>query len=600
MVVQQFLSLRGAGRLAWLVLIAWCGVQWAGCVKPESVLQDDRPLTNHVDDWRDEVIYQLMTDRFADGDPNNNYNVNRSALARYQGGDWRGIIDKLDYLKSLGVTTLWISPVVKNLEEDAGVAGYHGYWTQDFMSVNPHFGDPTILRKMIDAAHDAGLKVIFDIVINHIGQLFYYDMNLNGQPDISIWGSGKTSPVQHFTEWDPDYDPRGVQAFTSLGESGPAPIIWVYDPTINRMPPLPIELQNPDWYNRRGRVTNWDDDEQVIKGDFPGGLKDLDTSRADVQQVMVRIFAYWIGTYDFDGYRIDTLKHVEHEFWRVFAPAMRQFAKSRGKNKFFMFGEAFDGRDELVGSFTKNNEVDSVFNFPHKFQVFDGVFKYNQPTENIRKLYDARTTNYGTAPHPDGIGVAPTAALVNFLDNHDVPRFLYDKPSVPALHSALFYLLTMDGIPCIYYGTEQQFNGGNDPANREPLWRSGYDTTNPTFQHIAKLTALRKLYPPLRRGSYTIVKTSLNTGSEEDAGIFAFERSYEGETMLVVFNVSDTQTSQTAIAGDVMKTSFSEGSRLVEIFNGDNESVTIGADGAVTIAVGPRGGKIFVLEGKKR
>ena len=141
------------------------------------------PITNHVKDWRDEVIYQLMTDRFADGDSNNNYNTNPNVLTAWQGGDFQGVIDRIPYLQELGVTAVWISPVVKNVEEDAGIAGYHGYWTQNFTAVNPHFGDLAKLREMVAALHDAGIKVILDIVANHIGQLFYYDINKNGQPD---------------------------------------------------------------------------------------------------------------------------------------------------------------------------------------------------------------------------------------------------------------------------------------------------------------------------------------------------------------------------------------------------------------------------------
>src|SRR4051812_38179939 len=143
-------------------------------------------LATHVQDWRDEVIYQVLVDRFADGDVNNDYKVQPGALARYQGGDWKGIEDHLDYFTSLGVTTLWISPVVKNVETDADVDAYHGYWAQDLTQVNPHFGDLAALRSMVARAHDRGLKVVLDIVTNHMGQVFFYDMNLNGHADIYI------------------------------------------------------------------------------------------------------------------------------------------------------------------------------------------------------------------------------------------------------------------------------------------------------------------------------------------------------------------------------------------------------------------------------
>ena len=215
------------------LLLSTClalGAATSGCMDFKSV-EGDQPISTHVADWRDEVIYQIMVDRFADGDRGNDYRVDRTAPARYHGGDWLGIEDHLGYLQHLGVTALWISPIVKNVETDAGVDGYHGYWAQDFTQLNPHFGNLAALRNLVKAAHDRGMKVILDIVVNHLGQLFYYDINLNGQPDESVRGEGPvvapdgkktlpdgtpigTSIVSHINEYDPDYDPRGVQAWT--------------------------------------------------------------------------------------------------------------------------------------------------------------------------------------------------------------------------------------------------------------------------------------------------------------------------------------------------------------------------------------------------
>src|SRR5262249_34524695 len=149
-----------------------------GCVSvPVSGKQP--VIGTHGEDWRDEVSYQVLVDRFANGDVNNDYKVQAGALARYQGGDWRGIEDHLDYFTTLGVTTLWISPVVKNVETDADVDAYHGYWAQDLTQTNPHFGDISDLRRLTAKAHDLGLKVVLDIVTNHMGQVFFYDTNLN-------------------------------------------------------------------------------------------------------------------------------------------------------------------------------------------------------------------------------------------------------------------------------------------------------------------------------------------------------------------------------------------------------------------------------------
>ncbi len=591
--------------------------------------------TSTVVDWRDEVIYQVMIDRFEDGDPNNNWNVDYRNEAAYHGGDWQGLIDRLDYIEELGATALWISPVVKNVEEDAGFASYHGYWTQNFVATNPHFGDLAKLQELVKKAHDRGMKVVLDIVTNHVGQLFYYDVNRNGQPDIVFFGGGgpgsgsRTSDpaaaLRRVSEWDPEYDCRGVQGFTSLGENGPAPIVWVEQPEINRMPPFPSEFANPAWYNRKGRVTIWETGavdpphncpepaananaylrEQERLGDFPGGLKDLNTENPEVREALVRVFQFWIEAADFDGFRIDTLKHVEHDFFDVFAPAMRSHAKKLGKDNFFMFGEAFDGNDDLLGSYTHGEGVDSVFYFSAKYQVFDDVFGRSAATAKVQRLYEARNEEVDGKPRysdqpktngptdAEGNPLVPQQLLVNFMDNHDVPRWLYDFPDVRKLRNALVYLLTIDGIPCIYYGTEQDFAGGPDPSNREDMWHSDFDTSGETFRHMKTLIGLRKRLAPLRRGDVTWRWSTEHTGSESDAGLMAFERSYQGETVLVLINVHDEQAARTRDGDTVLETGFGGGAALVDVLS--DETFSTGGDATLDVTVPPRGARILTL-----
>ncbi len=647
------------------IIFAIISFSAVSCVDVDKI-EGPIDITNHVEDWRDEVMYQLITDRFADGDVNNNHKVNKLSLTAWNGGDFQGIIDNIDYLKELGVTTLWISPVVKNVDEDAGIAGYHGYWTQDFKGVNPHFGDLAKLREMIQILHENDIKVILDIVANHIGQLFYYDMNKNDQPDEMVMGSNMTCSqycnriisvedeqagieickqeynagftvggdnsecfnncvdrcvnedypqkmgLKRYSEWDPDFDPRMIRAFSDAGESGIAPLKWVYMPEINRVPPNPPEFHNDEWYNRMGRTVSWDSDYQVVKGDFPGGLKDLDTTKADVRNALISVFQYWISAINIDGFRVDTIKHVEHEFWQVFTPAMRDYAESIGKKNFLIFGEAFDDSDELLGSFTKNNEMDSVFYFSQKFQVFDAIFKYGAPTKKFETLYNLRMNKsadgsplpedekprYGTVSgvyDADGKILSPQKILVNFMDNHDLPRFLYEQPDEAALRNALTLMLTMDGIPCIYYGTEQNFKGGNDPANREPLWDSGYDTTNATFKHISAINSLRAGYAPLRRGEMSIIWSTDNTNDESDAGILAFERTYKKEKVLVVINTSKTKSSTTSNEDTVMKTGFAAGTKLKNVFPGsDGKTYTVDTDQTLELTLPKQSAMILV------
>ncbi|MDX9722942.1 MAG: alpha-amylase family glycosyl hydrolase [Myxococcota bacterium] len=682
-------------RFAPLLLLA--ALILSACVEAEPLpvgpLQANVKLSTHVQDWRDEVIYQVLIDRFNDGDKNNNFNVDPRIMGKYHGGDWEGLIEKLDYLQALGVTAVWISPVVKNVEEDAGFASYHGYWTQHFTEHNPHFGDLSTLRRLSDELHSRNMKLILDIVTNHVGQAFFYDMNMNGQADDWLQGSGDPAagsgisegrPLSRISEYDPDYDVRGIQSFTSLGLAGPAPAVFLYMPQINRVPPGPSPMDlnndgvisgideelgfaNPDWYHRRGRVVSWDapntgpythtfgglpldppakpgqaeriyyQNDQTLFGDFPGGLKDLATENPAVRKALIQAFTYWIDVSNADGFRIDTLKHVEYSFWEEFAPAMRQHAARRGKTNFLMFGEAFDGNDDLLGAYTRLDQVDSVFFFSQKYAI-DNVFKCppgnSAPSCNGRSngtsdIYgwggeNPRLDKFSTTPQPGGVtdaagnGVAPRQLLVSFLDNHDVARFLFDRSDangITALKAALFYLLTTHGIPCIYYGTEQGFFGGNDPSNREDMWKQdssiyakynfGYayrpwNTDNPIFQHISKLISMRKKYLPLRQGNFEFIWHSTRTGNERDAGILAFERVAGEQRVVVVINSHETQSSSTRApdseGGATMSTGFAQGTVLVDAFN-PNDRFTVGAGGSLEVSVPPSSGRILMPEG---
>jgi alpha-amylase len=668
------------------LLVAACGGA-SDLVHPK-----DLPHQSNADvDWRDQVIYQIMVDRFANGDSDNDYNIEPTVPARYHGGDWQGIIDRLDYLvDDLGVTALWISPVVKNTEEDAGFASYHGYWTQDFIRHNPHFGDLYKLREMVDAAHARGLLVILDVVTNHVGQLFFYDINGNGRPDDWLSGGGLSHTcvqiclnperaaecsadeqvycergkdyLERIIEWDPEYDPRQVQGWTSLGFSGPAEIRFTNWPEQNRVPPQrppgwlgwPDDrawFDDPSWYNRRGRVYTWWHEadysrdfirEQETRGDFPGGLKDLDTDHPHVRDALILAFQHWIEVADFDGFRIDTVKHIDRPeisrntrgFWGEFADKMREKAASLGKQNFFIFGEAFDGNDELIGSYTFGGtdaagsfgRLDSVFYFSQYYRAVVPVFKRGAPTKNFECLYNSRVgrdpgdewcaangypagpTYQGTphaTPEAGGIGLAPQQVLVNFLDNHDLPRFLFEDAGVGELRAALAFLFTWDGIPCLYYGTEQLFDGGVDPRNREDMYLGNpelglapFATDHAHFEYVRDLIQMRKDIPALRRGTVEPIWSTEVAGARRDAGILAFERASGEHKAVVVINASaqDSETcAPVADGGACMQTSFAQGTTLVDVApGGDAATFTVGAAGAVTVAVPPHGFRVLV------
>lgn len=594
------------------LVIGACLMPEIGCVSIGS--DGDQPkLGTHVGDWRDEVIYQVLIDRFADADLNNDWNVRAGDLARFQGGDWRGLENHLDYLKTLGITTLWISPIVKNVETDANVDSYHGYWAQDLTQLNPHFGDISDLRRLTAKAHDMGMKIVLDIVTNHMGQLFFYDMNLNGVPDDNYSGSGplpfvsSNSPVEVESEYDPDFDPRGIQAFSAAGIVGRAPIIFIQNPSINRIPPAGI-LGTANAYHGRGRILDYDIVEQRETGDFPGGLKDVATENEDVRAELIDKYVHWVEAVDLDGFRIDTVKHIEHDFWTEWGAKVRARLSPQNKNRFLMFGEAFDGNDVLLGSYTAPNMLDSVFYFSQHYSVFRDVFEYahdptqQKGTKQIQDLWNNRHVNYNNTPQPGGAGVAPSKLLVNFLDNHDVERFLSDEASKgdkDALRNALTLQMTEEGIPCLYYGTEQEFNGGNDPANREILWLTNFNQSNDTYQHYSKLARIRRQYPALRRGDTSVIWSSDHVGKEEDAGIIAYERT-GGDAgtayALVVLNTNDFQTSSTSNGDAVMQTTLPN-TTLVDVLDPQQQTYQTGSDGKLRLSLPKQSGKILIPQG---
>ncbi|MFN7132756.1 MAG: alpha-amylase family glycosyl hydrolase, partial [Myxococcales bacterium] len=551
------------------------------CSEPQKEPDPTPPrpkITNLVEDWRDEVVYQLLTDRFADGDPSNNQGVDLGSPVQWHGGDFKGIADRIPYLQALGVTTVWISPVVKNVDRFGNGAGYHGYWTQDFTAVEPHFGTRESLVAMIDALHAANIKVVLDVVTNHVGPLFFYDVNNDGRPDEDLQVDGYPDGRRRIHEPNPDFDWHGIRVPGS--SSVLAPIVFFDDPSTNRVAPQPPEFQNPDWYNRRGRTMDWGNGDQVLYGDFPSGLKDLKTTHPDVRAALLRFYKGWMEL-DFDGFRLDTVKHVEHDSWIDFCRGIRSHAEKLGKKNFFLFGEALDGDHAKIGAYTKDESLDTLLNFPQKF-IVDEVFRGKAAPKRLKEDYDTRKRTFATTPSP-GIGLAAWQSAVNFLDNHDLARFLANGTRVEQLHAALALLFLEEGVPAIYYGTEQRFTGSTDPENREDLWSSGYAQDGETFQWIARLARLRKAYPALRRGETVFRWASESATGAPDAGLVAFERLHGTQRVLVVVNAS-SQTSETSLAasgGEDMKTGFAELAPLKDALGGG--SFVAGRDGRLKL-----------------
>ncbi|HMO99028.1 MAG TPA: alpha-amylase family glycosyl hydrolase [Kiritimatiellia bacterium] len=509
------------------------------------------------DDWRDINIYQIFTDRFNDGDPSNNTlspsTFDPTDSRRIHGGDFRGIEHKLDYIKALGANAIWISPIPLNV----GNSAYHGYGAHDFYTLSPHWGTMADLRSMVSNAHARGIYVILDIVCNHQGNRI---------------GSSNAA-------WNNTFSLAGYPIRWNTAVTYPAPF---------------TQLTN---FHNNGAIQTYVDPNQIL-GEL-SGLDDLRTETEYVRTNMVNIYKYWIEQGNFDGFRIDTVKHVEMGFWQHFNPAIRTFAASLGKTNFFQFGEVYDGDDAKCGSYTGTRAGgayanDSVLHFPLFFQVNDVFARATAPTLRIEERYAGLAAHY----HPDA-----RDRLVTFLDNHDFPRFMNSgnaNNNTNRLRVATAFLYSSRGIPSLYYGTEQNFNGGADPNNREDMFDGQFpatgpsvgdkfNMTEPTFRHIAMLNNFRRLYPSLRRGSHVNLWNNPN-----GPGLFAYARRLGAEEVFVVFN-----TATIAQTLPARPTSYPAGTRLVNLF-ATNEIITVtgGTDGLPAINVPGTSVKMFVAESR--
>ncbi len=499
-------------------------------------------------DWRNENIYQIYTDRFFDGDPSNDYAETNRGFAYapadprgIHGGDLRGIQQKLDYIQSLGATAIWISPLPLNdVNGDSS-----GYRAQDFYQLAPHLGTLTDLSNMVAAAHARGIKVVLDIVVNHTGNFIY--STDSGYPNFL-------------------YPPNGYHMSYINPSNQPAPPFNITNVTPAAFTTL---------YHTNGYIQNFGDGTQITKGEI-SGLDDLATETTYVRTNLMNIYEYWIQTGDFDGFRIDTVPEVEHGnsgFWNYWCPQIHNFATSLGKSNFFMFGEVFNSSDPYVGNYTgtkgsTNFALDATLDYPLFFTI-DPVFaNANAEDQQIENHYNAIASDYDPAAW---------FRLVTFLDNHDNPRFLSSgnaNNDTNHLALALGFLYTARGIPCLYYGTEQAFNGGNDPYNREDMFAGQFESgpsvgdnfneTHPLFERVAMLNNLRRNYVALRLGSHVN-----QWSSSGGPGLFAYSRVFQTQEVFVVFTpaaVSQTLPART--------TTYAPGTQLVNLLN-TNEVISI-------------------------
>jgi glycosidase len=512
------------------------------------------------DDWRDHWIYFLLIDRFNNPDAPPRFAPFDGMHGLFQGGTYNGVREQLDYLRQLGVGALWLSPVLKNCQYNPFT--YHGYGIQDFLQVDPRFAsDPQAakadtaladaeLRGLVDAAHARGLYVIFDIVLNHGGDVFEYVLDDGSRVAETNW---RDSP--YTIHWR-DEQGHGRPEWTRPPDNPPPDAaIW------------PQELQRNELLRRQGRGGEAGGDFASLK-ELVTGFSETDTDKGfqyPVRNVLIRSYQYIMAKFDVDGFRIDTLKYIEPDFAQTFGNAMREFALSIGKKNFFTFGEVYDNEEQITRFVGRHAEdkgdvvgVDAALDFPLFFKLPAMAKGLVAPAEVVAMFEHRKEVERGIiSSHGDA-----SRFFVTFLDNHDQrDRFYFSPPDAPLrfadqLTLGVGCLFTMQGIPCLYYGTEQGLHGSGDQdaAVREALWgqANAFHRTHPFYATIKRLAAIRQRQPALRYGRQyfrPISGDGIHFGvSPFREGLLAFSRILNDQEVLVVANTS----TQAAWTGEVI------------------------------------------------
>ena len=543
-----------------------------------------------------EQFYFVMTDRFANGDPSNDLGgLSGDRLATgydptdkgfYHGGDLAGLRSKLDYIRQLGTTAIWLTPSFANKPVQGAPgqesAGYHGYWITDFTQIDPHLGTNAELEALIDDAHAKGMKVFFDIITNHTADVIDYQ---EGQ---YTYVSKAASPYTD-VNGDPFDDRDFVNSpdFPAMDETS-FPYTPVYKSDADAAAKTPDWLNDPTMYHNRGDSTFAG--ESAEYGDFIG-LDDLFTERLEVEQGMEDIYAAWIDL-GIDGFRIDTAKHVNLEFWQLFGPAMQEHAASVGTDDFFMFGEVFDSNPAFQSIYSTTGRLPATLDFG--FQSAAVAATNGGATTGLANLFAG--DDYYTDTDSNAYN------LPTFLGNHDMGRIgLFTGGSLPKVEFANELMFTLRGQPVIYYGDEQGFIGdGGDKDARQDMFASDvasynddpmlagptgsldrYGTDGTVYRSIAALSRLRQRHPALEDGA------QITRFASNSAGIFAVSRLDADDQIeyLVVANNADTARSATF-------STYTSNTKFRSLYGG-GATLSSAKDGQVTVTVPPLSVRVY-------
>jgi glycosidase len=500
---------------------------------------------------RDDVLYLLMPDRFNNGDTSNDDPprskglLDRSKGRYYHGGDLRGVIDKLPYLKDLGVTAIWLNPWYDNndrlneieMPEGKPITDYHGYGAVDFYAVDEHFGDMEMLREMVDKAHALGIKIIQDQVANHTGP---YHPWVKDAPT-PTWFNG--TQADHINEtWQ----------------------TWV----------LKDKYATPEVMR------------PILDGWFLNILPDLNQNDPETARYIIQNTLWWVGMTGIDAIRQDTLPYVPRSFWRDWMAAIK-----REYSAVNVIGETYDSDPAQVAFFQGgvkqfdgiDSGIDTEFDFPLFYTIREAFAKGGE----IKPIPMMLARDY-LYPNP--------SILVPFLGLHDMLRFMSEQGATrEGLMLAQTFLMTTRGIPLIYYGDEIAMKGGNDPDNRRDFpggfpgdERNAFTNEGRTgeerevFDHLRRVTRLRLELEPLRRGSLVTL------GFTEHQ--YAFARTLGARSVIVVFN---NEKKEAAIEFEVTPLKLATGTVLVDRL-GVSKDLRVEA-GKLRVSLPARSASIFTM-----
>lgn len=499
----------------------------------------------------DDVIYFVIPDRFADGDQSNNDPEKSKGLydrkygRHYHGGDLQGLIDKLPYIKSLGVTAIWTTPVYDNNDKPdykemydgmPFTTGFHGYGAVDMYAVDEHLGDMAKLREFVTTAQRMGFKVIQDQVANHTGPYHRWAED----PPTPTWWNGT---LQNHTS-------NNWQKWTAM---------------------------NP-------RAT-YQTQSRNIDGWFIDILPDFNQNDPEVEKYLIQNSLWWLQMFGFDAIRMDTLPHVPRSFWGKWGGAIKkEFPRVN------ILGELFDSDPVLISYFQTGRKghdgIDPQIDTLYDFALFYPIRNAFAKGESVRQVSQMLSRDW-IYPNPN--------VLTTFLGVHDMERFMNEKgATIAGLKLAQTFIMTTRGTPLLYYGDEIAMPGGNDPDNRRDFpggfpgdQRDAFTSAgrtkdeNEVWNHLAKLGELRRANAALRTGK------SLDLLDEEQQ--MAYARISPNNRIIVAIN-NDAKPAK--VSFDIREVGFPAGTNQLRDLLGSGAAAEI--DGTkLTVSIAPRTGVIL-------